>query len=86
MSALSHDFFGHMVHEWSCTELRAGFDRDPPTDPIAYQVAEQNAESLLVTFPGKEESDLRLVWEGDCYKIRFTDKPYHEYFCRTDLR
>jgi hypothetical protein len=86
MSTLSDDFFGHMVHEWSCTELRAGFDRDPPPDPIAYQVAELTSEWLLVTFPGEEEADLRLIWEGECYKIRFAERQYHEYFCPTELR
>ncbi len=86
MSALSDDFFGHMIHEWTCTELRGGFDRDPPPEPVTYRIAEQTAEHLLVTFPGKEETDLRLVWEGNCYKIRFADRQYHEYFCPLEPR
>jgi hypothetical protein len=86
MSALSADFFGHMVHEWTCTELRAGFDRDPRPEPMTYQVTEHTAESLLVTFPDDIELDLRLVWEGDCYKIRFAERKYHEYFCPVDSR
>jgi hypothetical protein len=86
MGALSDDFFGHMIHEWTCTELRAGFDRDPRPDPVAYRVTERTSESLLVTFLGEEESELRLVWEGSCYKIRFAARQFHEYFCPTVLR
>lgn len=85
MSAFSDDFFGHMIHEWTCTELRAWFDRDPRPDPVAYRITERTPETLLVTFPGEEESDLRLVFEGDCYKIRFAERQYHEYFCPAQL-
>jgi len=81
MNAISNDFFGHMIHEWTCTELTAKFDYQPHYQPMAYRIAEHTSEFLLVTFPGDEEGDLRLVWEGDCYKIRFGNNRYHEYFC-----
>jgi len=81
MSALSADFFGHMVHEWNCTELRSGFDYQTQPALMTYRVVEKTSEFLLVTFPDDVEADLRLVWEGDCYKIRFGENRYHEYFC-----
>jgi hypothetical protein len=85
MSALSDDFYGHMTHEWTCTSLRAWFDRDKRAEPVPYRTSELTTESVLVTFPNGDESDLRLIFEGDCYKIRFGHQKYYEYFCPIQL-
>jgi hypothetical protein len=85
MSGLSDDFYGHMTHEWTCTDLRAWFDRDKRPEPVPYRISELTTESVLVTFPNGSESDLRLVFEGDCYKVRFEKQKYYEYFCPSQL-
>ena len=80
-NAFSYDLFGHMIHEWTCTELRAWFDFDPRPDPIAFRITQATPKSVSVTFPDGEEADLRLIFEGECYKIRFASKTFHEYLC-----
>jgi len=79
--SVSADLFGHMTHEWTCTELRAWFDYDVRAEATPYKILEMDAESVLVTFPDGSEHDLRIIFEGSCYKIRFGDRRYHEYFC-----
>jgi len=81
MSAFSNNFFGHMTHEWTCAEFRAWFDYHDPGEFGPYQIRESDAESMLVNFPDGAENDLRLVFEGTCYKIRSARQKYHEYFC-----
>ena len=81
MSAVSADLFGHMTHEWTCSTLRAWFDYQSRADAVPYKVLNTSTESIVVTFPDGSDYDLRLVFEGECYKIRFSDKAYHEYFC-----
>lgn len=78
---VSADLFGHMTHEWTCTELRAWFDYDARAEATPYTIREMDAESVSVTFPDSSEQDLRIVFEGSCYKIRFADRQYYEYFC-----
>ncbi len=85
MNVFSDDIFGHMIHEWSCTGLRAWLDHGERPEPVLYQVATQTPESLLVTFPKGDEADLTLMLEGECYKIRFDDRKYYEYFCPVQL-
>ena len=82
MNPLSDDLFGHMNHEWTCTELLAWLDDDEPGEPVAYRIVERDSDSLLVTFPGGAENDLRVVFEGECYKIQSQHQDYSEYFCR----
>ena len=38
-SALSDNTYGHMTHEWTCTDVRAGFDgiSAPNQCPIAFR-------------------------------------------------
>jgi len=81
MNVLSDDVFGHMVHSWTCAELLAWFDHEDPGKPVPYRIVEQDEQSIWVSFPGGEENDLRLVFEGDCYRIRFEGQHYAEYFC-----
>ena len=81
MSAVSADLFGHMTPEWTCNTLRALFDYQPRSDSVPYAVLEISAESVLITFPDGSDNDLRSVFEGECYKIRFANNAYHEYFC-----
>jgi hypothetical protein len=85
MTAVSADFFGHMIHEWTCTELRAWFDYHPRQNPVSYQITESTPDSLLVTFPSSDDNDLHLIFEGECYKILFEPQTYHEYFCPAQL-
>ena len=81
MNALSADLFGHMNHDWTCTDLVAWLDDDEPGEPISYRIVERDSESMLVTFPSGAESDLSVVFEGECYKIQFQGQRYREYFC-----
>jgi len=81
MNVLSADLFGHMNHEWTCTDLVAWLDDDEPGEPISYRIVEQDSESMLVTFPSGDENDLSVVFEGECYKIQLQGRSYREYFC-----
>jgi hypothetical protein len=85
LNVYSDDVFGHMIHEWSCSELRAWFDHEERPEPVQYLIQAQTSESLLVTFPNGDESDLTLILEGECYKIRFDGRKYHEHFCPVQL-
>jgi len=80
-SALSDNFFGHMVHEWTCTDLRAWFDYQTRAEPMQYRIVERALDSLLIAFPDDPEADLRITFEGECYKLLTGSKGFYEYFC-----
>ena len=85
-SAVSNDFFGHMIHEWSCTDLRAWFDYHSRAEPMPYHIAERTSDSLLIAFPDDPNADLRIVFEGECYKMFLEPQGYYEYFCPVESR
>jgi len=70
-----------MIHEWSCTDLRAWFDYQSRAGPELYYIAEQSPDSVLVAFPDDPKADLRLTFEGECYKMFYDSKGFYEYFC-----
>ena len=80
-NAVSTDFFGHMIHEWTCTELRAWFDYQTRAEPMPYRIAERTPDSLLIEFPDDPNADLKLTFEGACYKMYLEHKGFNEYFC-----
>jgi len=80
LNTLSDGFFGHMIHEWTCTEMRAWLDDDERGRPVGYKIVESEGNSVVVSFPDGSEQNLRLTFEGECYKI-FFDEQRFEYFC-----
>jgi hypothetical protein len=80
LNALSNDLFGHMIHEWTCTHMRAWFDDQNPPKPVPYNVVEVGADSIVVSFPESEDVVLRITFEGECYNVEF-DEDRIEYFC-----
>ncbi len=81
MNAVSQDLFGHMIHEWSCTEFRAYFDNSEPAEAVTYQIRDRKAESFIVTVHGETEFELKIALEGACYKVRIGGRQFYEYFC-----
>lgn len=80
LNVLSKDFFGHMVHEWTCTGMRAWFDYYERPEPTPYTVVESDVNSVVVSFPDSSDGDLRLIFEGECYKVQLGEERF-EYFC-----
>ena len=58
------------VHD-SCSRFLV---RENRTEPLKYEIREADAESVLVAFPDGSEPDLRIAFEGTCYKIPFGNK------------
>jgi len=83
-NAVSADLFGHMIHEWTCTDLRAWFDYESRGEPMPYRIAERTPDSLLIVFPDDPNADLKLIFEGECYKMYIEPKGFHEYFCAVE--
>lgn len=83
-SALSNDFFGHMVHEWTCSSLTAWFDYQQRPEAMPYMLTESTSDSVVVHLTNDSQPDLRLTFEGDCYKMWYETKGFHEYFCRVE--
>ena len=81
MNAVSQDLFGHIIHEWTCTEFRAYLDDSESAEAIAYQIDDREAESFIVTFHGETEFEFQLVLEGACYKVLIGGRQFYEYFC-----
>ena len=79
INAVSQDFFGHMIHEWTCTEFRAYLDDSEPGEAVSYKIHDREAESFIVTVHGETEFELQVALEGECYKVRIGES--HEYFC-----
>ena len=84
INTLSEDLFGHMIHDWSCTEFSTWFDAQGPGEPVPYDVLESNEESITVRVSGQATFELRMEWEGECYKIPVAGHDFQEYFCRVD--
>lgn len=80
LNVLSSDVFGHMIHEWTCTEMRAWFDDGKRPEPSPYTIVESEADSVVVSFPNDKNLVLRIIFEGECYKVQF-DTERFEYFC-----
>lgn len=83
-TSLSDDFFGHMIHEWTCSGLTAWFDYQQRPEARPYMLMETTSDSVLVHFTDDSEPDLRLIIEGDCYKMQYESKGFYEYFCRVE--
>ena len=81
LNAVSEDLFGHMIHEWTCTEFRAYFEDSEPADAVTYQIHEREAESFIVTVHGATEFELKIALEGACYKVLVGGRQFYEYFC-----
>ncbi len=81
MNAVSQDLFGHMIHEWTCTEFRAYFDDSEPGEAVTYQIHDLEAASFIVTVHGETEFELKFALEGVCYKVRISGRQFYEYFC-----
>jgi hypothetical protein len=82
LNALSSDLFGHMIHEWTCTEMRAWFDdgKRPEASPYTVVEADADADVMIVSFSDSEDVVLRITFEGECYKVSFDEERF-EYFC-----
>ena len=74
------EMFGSVTHEWRCNELRA-WHGDYPTQWDKISVSQLGKNSLVVTFPDGKNPDLTLEFEGPCYKVRFAERNYLEYYC-----
>ena len=81
LNAVSQDLFGHMIHEWTCTEFRAYPEGSEPGDAVEYQIDDREAESFIVTFHGETEFELQFALEGACYKVLIGQRQFYEYFC-----
>ena len=81
MNAVSQDLFGHVIHEWTCTEFRAYFDYSERGEAVAYQIHEHEAESIIVIIGGEREIEWKIVLEGACYKVLQSGRQFYEYFC-----
>ena len=80
-NAISQDFFGHMIHEWTCTEFRAYLDDSEPGEAVMYKIHDRESEYFIVTVHGETEFELQVALEGACYKVRILGRQSHEYFC-----
>ena len=83
-TSLSNDFFGHMIHEWTCNSLTAWFDYQQRPDAVPYVLTDIASDSVVVHFADDFAPDLRLTFEGNCYKMWYESKGFYEYFCRVD--
>jgi len=81
LNAVSQDLFGHIIHEWTCTEFRAYPEGSEPADAVEYQIHEHEAESIIVIIGGEREIELKIVLEGACYKVLQSGRQFFEYFC-----
>ena len=81
MNAVSQDFFGHMIHEWTCTGFRSYFDNSEPAEAVAYRIHDHEAESFIITMQAETALELKITMEGACYKIRVPGRQFYEYFC-----
>ncbi len=81
MNAVSQDLFGHMIHEWTCTEFRAYVDDSEPAEAVTYQIHDRETESFVVTVHGVNEFELKIALEGACYKVLISGRRFYEYFC-----
>ena len=85
-NAVSQDVFGHMIHEWTCTEFRAYPDDSKPDEAVTYRIESREAELYVVTVYGSTvygatEIDLKIAFEGACYKVQMPGRKFYEYFC-----
>jgi hypothetical protein len=80
-NAISQDLFGHVIHEWTCTGFRAYVDDSEPAEAVTYRIHDREAESFIVTIHGQTEFEMRVVFEGACYKVRNPGRQFYEYFC-----
>ena len=55
LNLVSQDFFGHIIHEWTCAEFRAYPEGSEPADAVEYQIHEREAESFIVIFHGERD-------------------------------
>jgi hypothetical protein len=81
LSAVSQDLFGHVIHEWTCTEFRAYFDYSEPAEAVPYRIHDLDAEAFIVTVHGETEVELKIALEGACYKVLTGGRKFFEYFC-----
>jgi len=81
MNAVGQDLFGHMIHEWTCTEFRAYSDNSETGEAVTYQIHDLEAESFIVTVHGETEYELKFALEGVCYKVLVSGRQFYEYFC-----
>ena len=81
VNRISDDYFGHFIHEWTCTGMRGWFDYEKQPTLRPYEIVEQTSESLHVEFLDDPADDMRIQFEGECYKLVVADTKWHEYFC-----
>ena len=80
--ALSSDsVFGHMLHEWTCTDVRLWFDYEDRAEPKPYRIVEQTEGEWLIEIAGEPEERVHLTFEGECYKVLQPTRNFFEYFC-----
>jgi hypothetical protein len=76
------ELFSSTTHEWRCTELRvSSYGYVALWEDIL--ITQRDPHSLLVSFADSDESDLTLIFEETCYKIKHPEINYHDYFCPT---
>ncbi len=80
-NAVSQGVFGHMIHEWTCTEFRAYPDDSEPAEAVTYRITGREAEWFVVTIYGATEYELKISLEGACYKVQEPARRFYEYFC-----
>ena len=67
--ALSSDsVFGHMLHEWTCTDVRLWFDYEDRAEPKPYRIVEQTEGEWLIEIAG-EAPDLDVVALADDHDV-----------------
>jgi len=84
LNAVSDDLFGHMVHEWTCTEYRERIDTQSESFAVTYDTVAESEYSTTVKVLVDPEYMMTMVWEGECYKVPVAGHDFFEYFCPAD--
>ncbi|MEQ8207045.1 MAG: hypothetical protein RIA65_12770 [Woeseia sp.] len=78
LNAISDDLFGHMIHEWTCTEYRERFDTQSESIAVAYETVAESEYSITVRVLSDPAYVLSVVWEGECYKLPVAGHDFYE--------
>jgi len=78
------ELFSSVTHEWRCSELRSwhsGYE----TSWEKITVSQTDSQTVVVSFSkNRKQPDLKLIFEGGCYKKLVEHKNFYEYFCPVD--
>jgi hypothetical protein len=83
-NGLSTEFFGQMIHGWTCSKLRAWVDCQQPAEPVPCRITQRTADAVVAHKPDDPNADMELTFEGDCYVAFHEASGFNDCLCRTD--